>query len=116
MSYADIINIVVAGGSGSRFGGPLPKQFLPLDGIPVLMRAIGRIEAALPDSHTVVVLGDGFTGLWHDLVRATRIPVTRDSHRRLYPLGIGKERHRRHFRPAGLDHNRARRRTAARDP
>lgn len=70
MSYADIINIVVAGGSGSRFGGPLPKQFLPLDGIPVLMRAIGRIEAALPDSHTVVVLGDGFTGLWHDLVRA----------------------------------------------
>lgn len=67
MSYADIINIVVAGGSGSRFGGPLPKQFLPLDGISVLMRAIGRIEAALPDSHTVVVLGDGFTGLWHDL-------------------------------------------------
>ena len=29
--------IIVAGGSGARMGARLPKQFLPLDGRPVLM-------------------------------------------------------------------------------
>lgn len=67
MNYGDIINIVVAGGSGSRFGGTLPKQFQLLDGTPVLMRAIDSIKSALPGSHTVVVLGNGFTELWHEL-------------------------------------------------
>ena len=32
--------IIVAGGSGKRIGGETPKQFLPLNGIPVLMHAI----------------------------------------------------------------------------
>ncbi|MDE6491428.1 MAG: 2-C-methyl-D-erythritol 4-phosphate cytidylyltransferase, partial [Muribaculaceae bacterium] len=67
--YDDIINIVVAGGNGSRFGGTLPKQFHCLDGMPVLMRSINRIDSALPGSHTVVVLGSGFLQLWHDLCR-----------------------------------------------
>ncbi|MBQ3911144.1 MAG: 2-C-methyl-D-erythritol 4-phosphate cytidylyltransferase, partial [Muribaculaceae bacterium] len=29
--------IIVAGGSGKRFGSEMPKQFLPLDGKAVLM-------------------------------------------------------------------------------
>lgn len=50
--------IIVAGGSGTRFGGLIPKQFLPLAGLPVLMRTIdafaalgGEIIVALPQAH-----------------------------------------------------------------
>lgn len=30
------VAVIVAGGSGSRFGGPVPKQYLPLAGLPVI--------------------------------------------------------------------------------
>lgn len=36
--------IIVAGGKGLRMGGDLPKQFLPVDGKPVLMRTIERFR------------------------------------------------------------------------
>lgn len=48
--------LIVAGGSGSRFGGPRPKQYLPLAGVPVLIRTLGvfdRCEAI--DTHVLVV-------------------------------------------------------------
>ena len=32
--------VIVAGGKGLRMGGELPKQFLPIKGIPVLMRTM----------------------------------------------------------------------------
>ena len=35
------VAIIVAGGSGTRFGAELPKQFLELGGKPILMRSIG---------------------------------------------------------------------------
>lgn len=34
------VALIVAGGSGSRMGGDLPKQYRPLAGIPVLRRAV----------------------------------------------------------------------------
>lgn len=47
----------MAAGRGSRFGGELPKQFCLLDGRPVLLHAIERMEAGSPPgSVTVVVL------------------------------------------------------------
>ena len=48
--------IIVAGGSGARMGARLPKQFLPLDGRPVLMHTVQRFADALPQSRIVVVL------------------------------------------------------------
>ncbi|MDO4819474.1 MAG: 2-C-methyl-D-erythritol 4-phosphate cytidylyltransferase, partial [Prevotella sp.] len=30
--------IIVAGGKGLRMGGDIPKQFLEVDGMPILMR------------------------------------------------------------------------------
>lgn len=32
--------VIVAGGSGARFGGPVRKQYLEIGGVPVLLRAI----------------------------------------------------------------------------
>ena len=37
------IAIIVAGGSGTRFGAEIPKQFLELGGKPILMRTIAAI-------------------------------------------------------------------------
>ena len=34
--------VIVAGGSGSRFGSAIPKQFLPMAGMPVLMHTINH--------------------------------------------------------------------------
>ena len=45
--------IIVAGGSGARMGARLPKQFLPLDGRPVLMHTVQRFADALPQSRIV---------------------------------------------------------------
>lgn len=58
--------ILLAGGSGSRFGGTVPKQFAPLLGRPVLRWAA---EALMP--HSIQPVGDGMavasalTGLPH---------------------------------------------------
>ena len=65
--------VIVAAGSGSRFGSDLPKQFCPLGGRPVLMTTIERAAACLPPgSEIVVVLSEGGVGLWEELCREHR--------------------------------------------
>jgi 2-C-methyl-D-erythritol 4-phosphate cytidylyltransferase len=48
--------VVVAAGQGSRFGSDLPKQFLPVGGIPVLLRALRPFTSHPEVAHVVVVL------------------------------------------------------------
>lgn len=48
--------VIVAGGSGSRMGSALPKQFLELGGKPMLCHSIEAFQAALPEMHLVLVL------------------------------------------------------------
>lgn len=48
--------IIVAGGSGTRFGSALPKQFLEVAGRPVLLRAIEAMAHALPRAAVTVVI------------------------------------------------------------
>lgn len=62
-----IHSIIVAAGSGSRFGGPLPKQFLPLDGIPVAMRAVQSLRNALPGCSDSIVLSSSEMERWKHL-------------------------------------------------
>lgn len=62
-------HIVVAAGTGSRYGGPLPKQFCPLWGRPVLMTTLERLADAAPDAEIVVVLSPEMTGFWADMCR-----------------------------------------------
>jgi 2-C-methyl-D-erythritol 4-phosphate cytidylyltransferase len=51
----DVGVVVVAAGQGSRLGGEVPKQFLPVGGVPVLLRAI-RPFASHPEVARVVVV------------------------------------------------------------
>ena len=48
--------VLVAAGQGSRFGGDAPKQFLPVAGIPVLLRALRAFTGHPELAHVVVVL------------------------------------------------------------
>lgn len=49
------IAIIVAGGSGTRFGAQLPKQFLELGDKPILMRSIEAFEQNRDGSFDVIV-------------------------------------------------------------
>ena len=59
------IAIIVAGGSGTRFGAELPKQFLELGGKPVLMRTISAFRGGFSD--VIVTLPEGQMALWREL-------------------------------------------------
>lgn len=48
--------IIVAGGKGLRMGGEVPKQFLPVGGIPVLMRTLTRFREYSDNLQIVLVL------------------------------------------------------------
>ena len=48
--------IIVAGGKGLRMGSDIPKQFLPIDGLPVLMRTIRRFREYDADINIILVL------------------------------------------------------------
>ena len=62
------IAIIVAGGSGTRFGAELPKQFLALGGLPILMRTIEAFLGNRDRSFDVIVtLPTAQIDLWHDL-------------------------------------------------
>lgn len=67
--------IIVAGGSGKRFGSELPKQFLPIDGKPVLMRTIEKFAQAGVDT-IVVVLPREHHELWLKMCQDGNFPVS----------------------------------------
>ena len=52
--------VIVAGGSGNRMGTALPKQFLDLEGKPVLVHTAAAFLAAFPLIELVIVLPDAY--------------------------------------------------------
>lgn len=67
MNPQRIYNIIVAAGSGSRFGANLPKQYCLLNNRPVLMHTIESMRVALPESQIILVLNKDFVGYWAEL-------------------------------------------------
>lgn len=63
MDYA----IIVAGGKGLRMGADIPKQFLPVGGIPVLMLTINAFRAFDARLQIIVVLPQEQQDYWHQL-------------------------------------------------
>ena len=63
---ADYI-IIVAGGKGLRMGGEVPKQFLPVGGIPVLMRTLMRFREYSPRLNIILVLPREQQDYWQAL-------------------------------------------------
>lgn len=59
--------IIVAGGKGLRMGGDVPKQFLPINGKPVLMRTLERFREYSADLQIILVLPKSQQDYWHSL-------------------------------------------------
>ncbi|MCC5936956.1 MAG: 2-C-methyl-D-erythritol 4-phosphate cytidylyltransferase [Lunatimonas sp.] len=61
--------IIVAGGSGSRMGAPLAKQFIPLGGVPILMHTLRAFHAFDASMQLILVLPEKDKEFWEDLCR-----------------------------------------------
>ncbi len=56
--------IIVAAGRGSRFGADMPKQFVTLGDVPVLMHTLVRLARAVPRARVIVALSEEYTDFW----------------------------------------------------
>ena len=61
--------IIVAGGKGLRMGGDVPKQFIELKGMPVLMRTMERFYGFDPAMRMILVLPGSQVDYWRELCR-----------------------------------------------
>lgn len=62
-----VIAIIVAAGSGKRFGGAVPKQYMKLGGQTVLQKSVRAFEENARVDDIIVVAGEGFTELAAEL-------------------------------------------------
>lgn len=60
--------IVVAGGAGLRMGAPMPKQFLPLGGRPILDRTLAALAASPLVDRIVVALPASIPSAWRESI------------------------------------------------
>ena len=67
--------IIVAGGKGLRMGSDIPKQFLPIGGMPVLMRTIERFREYSPTLQIILVLPKSQQDYWQELCRQYNFPL-----------------------------------------
>lgn len=61
--------LIVAGGKGLRMGGDLPKQFIPLEGKPVLMHTLEAFHRWDASARLVLVLPEDHQPYWNMLCR-----------------------------------------------
>lgn len=59
--------ILVAGGKGTRMGGSIPKQYLPIGGKPVLMHTLEVFAQAEPEIFQLLVLPESDFPRWETL-------------------------------------------------
>ncbi|MEE0978038.1 MAG: 2-C-methyl-D-erythritol 4-phosphate cytidylyltransferase [Muribaculaceae bacterium] len=73
----DVRIIIVAGGTGSRFGGDCPKQYCQLAGRPVVMHTIDAFRRGVPSGEIVLVISEAMQGLWDSLCEEHRFESPR---------------------------------------
>ncbi|MBX2964021.1 MAG: 2-C-methyl-D-erythritol 4-phosphate cytidylyltransferase [Cyclobacteriaceae bacterium] len=59
--------LIVAGGKGTRIKSKVPKQFLDINGVPILMQTINAFYEYAADIKVVVVLPEDDFPLWEEL-------------------------------------------------
>jgi len=63
----EVYAVFVAGGSGTRMGANVPKQFLEIGGIPILQRTVESFLKAEPSAHIIIVLPATHVDEWKTL-------------------------------------------------
>lgn len=74
----DNFHIVVAAGSGSRYGCKLPKQFCELNGRPLLMTTLERLNEFTPGWKLIVVLSNDMISEWQEMCAEHRFVLPHD--------------------------------------
>ncbi len=67
--------VIVAGGSGTRMKTSVPKQFLELNGKPIVMHTIEKFKAAIPEINIVLVLANQLTKEWEELCKTHNFKI-----------------------------------------
>ena len=67
--------IIVAGGKGLRMGGELPKQFIPIEGRPVLMHTLDTFHTCDSSIEIILVLPRDHQPYWQELCREYQFAV-----------------------------------------
>ena len=67
--------IIVAGGSGSRMGSTIPKQFLDLNSKPILMHTIEKMHQSLDHSEIILALPKSEFVTWKKLCQEHQFKV-----------------------------------------
>ena len=73
--------LIVAGGSGTRMGSKIPKQFLEMTGRPVLIHTLEAFHKCSSTIKIILVLPEAHMGLWQEMVERYQfsIPVVLQS-------------------------------------
>lgn len=58
--------VIVAGGSGTRLGSAVPKQFLTVNGYPLLWWSLKAFHEEDPSTELILVLPEAFFKLWKE--------------------------------------------------
>ncbi|NMA91786.1 MAG: 2-C-methyl-D-erythritol 4-phosphate cytidylyltransferase [Firmicutes bacterium] len=61
--------VIVAAGEGRRMGGPVRKQYLPLEGVPVLARTVRAFTGSILFSQIILVAPVGEVELCRDVLK-----------------------------------------------
>jgi len=62
--------VIAAGGTGSRFGSDIPKQFVEANGIPVIAHTLGKFQNNTNISEIVVVAHKDFIVYCNDVIKS----------------------------------------------
>ncbi|SHO64786.1 2-C-methyl-D-erythritol 4-phosphate cytidylyltransferase [Algoriphagus zhangzhouensis] len=60
--------VLVAGGKGTRMGGPISKQYLPIGGKPILMHTLEVFYKVDPETELILVIPELDFDYWNELV------------------------------------------------
>ncbi len=85
--------VIVAGGNGSRMNALLPKQFLLLNGKPILYYALNTFLQSYPDMQIILVLPEEFIAAGQEIIDAffdySRIQITAGGRTRFHSVQNG---------------------------
>lgn len=84
----EVTMIVLAAGRGRRFGGPLPKQYMPLRNRPVLWHALCRLHSHTQVGSIVPVIAPDGEELWQEIM----VPLLDTLPKVAAPVAGGDER------------------------
>lgn len=62
--------IIAAGGRGKRMNSELPKQFMAINGKPVIVHTIEKFITAIPEAHFIVAMHPDWQAHWKEIRKA----------------------------------------------